>query len=96
MFKGIPIEAIHLDEEECLAHYLCVSEAPEIFYEDEGAWSTQVRPCSKEKLETERENILWAAACCPISAIRVKFENGKSVDSSSKELMKYFNIENDN
>ncbi|MGH1426458.1 MAG: ferredoxin [Arenicella sp.] len=92
MFKNIPIQAIHLDEDECLAHYLCVGEAPEVFYEDDSAWSVQVRQCSKDKLEIEKENILSAAASCPIVAIKVELKNGETLDSSSKKLMNYFNI----
>ena len=92
MIKNIPIQEVHVEEDECLAHYLCVGEAPEIFYEDDSAWSVRIRQCSKGKLEAEKENILSAAACCPIAAIKVKLENGKILDSSSKKLMKYFNI----
>nr|WP_315491631.1 ferredoxin [uncultured Rhodoferax sp.] len=88
--KQHTVVEVWVDADECLAHYLCVHEAPNIFEEREDAVSVHIKPhIDIQLLRNESENLFWAAAVCPVSAIKLKLETGEVVDGDS-EVVKNF------
>jgi ferredoxin len=76
-----------VDTDWCLAHYLCVDLAP-VFFEmrDEG-WAASVRPTDVSSMSAaETDSVLWAAAHCPVAAIKVRLISGEVVDANSAAL----------
>jgi ferredoxin len=76
-----------VDTDWCLAHYLCVDIAP-VFFEmrDEG-WAASVRPSDFTSMSAaETNSILWAAAHCPVAAIKIRLSKGETVDANSTLL----------
>ncbi|RYX80092.1 ferredoxin [bacterium] len=81
---------VWVDTDVCLAHYLCVHEAPRVFEEREGAVSVHIKPeADTQLLRDESENLFWAAAICPVSAIKLKLDTGEVIDGDS-EIIKQF------
>lgn len=81
---------VWVDTEVCLAHYLCVGESPKVFEQKENVWSVQIKPSADSQvLHAESDNLLWAAAICPVRAIQLTLEDGGVVDGDS-ELVKIF------
>ena len=83
------IKCVSVDKETCLAHYLCVTDAPHVFFNDNNMWEVQLKKQSQELLDKEHLNILWAANVCPVAAIKIEFEDGNIVDSNAKKLNEY-------
>jgi ferredoxin len=83
------ITDLWVDTDECLAHFLCVDLAPVFFEMRDGAWAVGVRPTDFTSISaTEMDSILWAAAHCPVAAIKVKMCTGEIVDANSTVLRK--------
>jgi ferredoxin len=81
------ITGFWVDTDWCLAHYLCVDFAP-VFFEmrDEG-WAASVRPADFSSMSAaETNSVLWAAAHCPVAAIKVMLRSGEVVDANSVAL----------
>ena len=58
---------------------------PSVFEEREGAVSVHIKPdVDIQLLRNESEGLFWAAAICPVSAIKLKLETGEVVDGDSK------------
>jgi ferredoxin len=87
--KDRKIKKVTVDEDLCLAHFLCVSEAPDVFFNKEDHWAVQLHELDEATLAKENMNILWAANVCPVAAIKVEFEDGSIVDGDTKELNVY-------
>lgn len=83
------IKRISIDKDICLAHYLCVADAPNVFVNKDKEWVVQLKEQSQELLNREHLNILWAANVCPVAAIKIEFEDGDIVDSDSEKLNEY-------
>lgn len=81
---------VWVDADECLAHYLCVHEVPSVFEEREGSVAVHIKPdVDIQLLRNESERLFWAAAICPVSAIKLQLETGEVVDGDS-EIVKTF------
>ncbi|WP_370663311.1 ferredoxin [Massilia mucilaginosa] len=76
-----------VDSDWCLAHYLCIDLAP-VFFEmrDEG-WAASIRPTDFTSMSAaDIDAVLWAAAHCPVAAIKVRLSSGEVVDANSAVL----------
>ena len=85
------IKRVYVDEDICLAHYLCEGEAPKVFFDDKDHYAVRIRDLTKNELDEEKPNILWAAHVCPVAAVKVEFEDGTIIDSDNKEFNEYIN-----
>jgi ferredoxin len=64
-----------------------VSEAPLIFEENEKVWTVQVREgVSSYVFRENSDDLLWAAAVCPVSAIKLRLDTGEVVDGDSEVI----------
>ena len=72
------IKQFWIDEDECLAHYLCVEEAPNILEYTEGTTTVQIKAEFLNQQNLDRADSLFNAAdICPIPyAIRIELEDG--------------------
>ena len=78
---------VSIEEDLCCAHYLCQGEAPEIFHAVDGAWTVRLREdFDNRKLQSNFRRVMWAAKVCPVSAIRIELDDGRSLDGDSQEL----------
>lgn len=72
------IKRFWISEDECLAHYLCVNEAPHILEYIEGKYTVQIKAefLNQQNLD-QAQDILLAADVCPMShAIMIELEDG--------------------
>ena len=72
------IKRFWIDEDVCLAHYLCVEEAPSILEYTEGTTTVQIKAEFLNQQNLDRaEDIFNAADVCPMSdAIMIELEDG--------------------
>jgi len=76
-----------IDTDWCLAHYLCVDVAPVFFETRDEGWAASVRPSDFTSISAaETNSILWAAAHCPVAAIKIRLSSGEIVDANSPVL----------
>lgn len=76
-----------VDTDRCLAHYLCVDLAPVFFEIRDGGWAASVRPTDFTSISTgETDSVLWAAAHCPVAAIKVRLRSGDVIDANGSVL----------
>ena len=79
------VKNVWVDQDLCLAHYICVAEAPLVFEDREGHWTVQVRDSADSQvLAQSTEALFLAAAVCPVSAIKLTLETGEVVDGDSE------------
>jgi ferredoxin len=82
-----------VDQEVCLAHYMCVTEAPLVFEEREGQWAVQViESADSQVLVQSTEALFFAAAVCPVRAIKLTLETGEVVDGDSEIVKAYLKL----
>lgn len=81
----LAISDFWVDNDRCLAHFLCVDLAPIVFQmNDEQAWTVSVRPTDFAALSVADTDSVWrAAAHCPVAAIKVKLVTGDVLDARS-------------
>jgi ferredoxin len=78
-----------VDTDWCLAHHICVDVAPVFFEMRDGAWAASVRAVDFTSMSAaETESVFWAAAHCPVAAIKVELRSGEIVDARSLTLKK--------
>ena len=79
------VKRFWINEDECLAHYLCISEAPHILEYIEGKHTVQIKAEYLNQQNTDlARDILLAADVCPISdAIMIELEDGTFYNSYS-------------
>jgi ferredoxin len=72
------IKRFWINEDEYLAHYLCVNEAPHILEYIEGKHTVQIKAEFLNQQNTDlAQNILLAADVCPMpDAIMIELEDG--------------------
>ena len=76
-----------VDTDWCLAHYLCVDLAPVFFEMHDGGWAVSVRPTDLATMSTaDVDAVFWAAAHCPVAAIKIRLCNGEIIDANSATL----------
>ena len=63
------IESVQIDGCRCTGHRLCLSEAPKVLRFDSQLDQAQINDEAEEFFSIEAENILSAAAVCPMNAI---------------------------
>lgn len=82
------LEDFWVDPDRCLSHFLCVDLAPVFFQmREEGMWAVGVRPADVTAMaEVDVAAVLWAAAHCPVAAIKVRLAGGELVDAHSAML----------
>ena len=84
------VKNVWVDQDVCLAHYICVAEAPLVFEEREGQWTVQVRESAGSQVLGQNTGALFlAAAVCPVSAIKLTLETGEVVDGESEIIKAY-------
>jgi ferredoxin len=74
------IVKVLVDRDECLWHRACAL-APRVFVDVGESWPV-VPDDVGILLEADREQIIEAALSCPVAAISVEFEDGKSITSA--------------
>ncbi len=72
------IKRFWINEDECVAHYICVNEAPQILEYIEGKHTVQIKEefLNQQNIDLAQD-ILLAADVCPMpDAIMIEFEDG--------------------
>jgi len=75
-------------EPTCLLHDMCVEACPEVFkIEDEPADPSEphiaiLTPDASNYFQTHRDQIEEAASLCPMTAIKIQYENGMVYDGT--------------
>ena len=87
---GRTVNTVWVDPDVCLAHYMCVPEAPLVFEQQENQWVVGIKPtANQEVIAQNTEALFWAATVCPVSAIKLTLENGEVIDGDSKLLKEF-------
>jgi len=87
------VKSVWVDQDVCLAHYICVAEAPLVFEEREGQWTVQVlESADSQVLGQSTEALFLAAAVCPVRAIKLTLETGEVVDGDSEIIKAYLKL----
>lgn len=77
------IKRFWINEDECLAHYICIYQAPSIleYIEDKSAVQIKTEFLNQQNLD-QAEDIFNAADVCPMrDAIMIELEDGTFYDS---------------
>ena len=79
------VKRFWINEDECLAHYICLSEAPHILEYIEGKNTVQIKAEFLNPQNTDlAQDILLAADVCPMrDAIMIELEDGTFYNSYS-------------
>lgn len=62
---------VRVDNARCTGHGRCYAVAPDIFQDDEYAYSIVVKP-EIDSSSREAEDARYAASCCPEAAIEIE------------------------